>query len=96
MSIMMISEVAGQTAEGYDRLFAQVSLALRSAPGFVVHSSHQTEQGWRVVEIWDSRDDAGRFFADHIAPRLPEHIRPKLTFQELHDVLASNTLATGQ
>ena len=90
MPIMMISEVAGQTAEGYDQLFAVVGEALATAPGFVVHSSHPTEGGWRIVEIWDSREDAGRFFAEHIAPHLPEHIRPKLTFEPLHDVLAAD------
>jgi heme-degrading monooxygenase HmoA len=87
MSIMMISEVAGQTAHGYDQLFAHVSNALRTAPGFLMHSSYPTEGGWRVIELWESREDAGRFFAEHIAPNLPEHIRPKLTFEQLHDVV---------
>ena len=90
MPILMISEVSGQTAEGYDHLFAVVGEALATAPGFVVHSSHPTEDGWRIVEIWDSRDDAGRFFAEHIAPRLPDGIRPKLTFEPLHDVLTAD------
>jgi heme-degrading monooxygenase HmoA len=92
MTIMMISEVAGQTASGYDQLFAHVSEALRTAPGFLLHSSHPTEAGWRVIEIWESRDDAGRFFAAHIAPNLPDHIRPKLTFEALHDVVTGASI----
>jgi quinol monooxygenase YgiN len=83
----MTSEVAGQTLEGYDGLFNQVSPALTQAPGFVLHASHPVEGGWRVIEIWESRDDAARFFATTIAPHLPEGIRPKLTFEPLHDVL---------
>jgi hypothetical protein len=49
--------------------------------------SHPTDAGWRVIEVWDSREDAAQFFAIHIAPKLPVGIRPKLTFVPLHDVL---------
>lgn len=87
MAVIMTSEIAGQTLQGYDGLFTAVSSALRSAPGFLVHASHPIDGGWRVVEIWESREDAARFFATTIAPQLPDGIRPKLTFEPLHDVL---------
>ena len=87
MAVIMTSEIAGQTLQGYDGLFTAVSSALRSAQGFLVHASHPIDGGWRVVEIWESREDAARFFATTIAPQLPEGIRPKLTFEPLHDVL---------
>jgi heme-degrading monooxygenase HmoA len=87
MAVIMTSEVAGQTIEGYDRLFNTVSPALKQAQGFVMHVSHPVDGGWRVVEIWQSREDAGRFFATAIAPHLPAGIHPKLTFEPLHDVL---------
>lgn len=89
MAVMMISEVAGQSPQGYDGMLGAVSDALRRAPGFVMHMSHPVEAGWRIVEIWASKDDAARFFAAHIAPRLPDGIRPKLTFQPLHSLLKS-------
>jgi hypothetical protein len=87
MAVMMISEVGGQTAQGYDAMLGQVQAALEAAEGFVMHTSHPTEAGWRVIEIWNSREDAGRFFAATIAPNLPPAIRPKLEFVELHDVV---------
>jgi hypothetical protein len=87
MAVIMTSEVAGQTLAGYDGLFTTVSPALRQAQGFVLHVSHPVPDGWRVIEIWDTREDAARFFAATIAPHLPEGIRPKLTFEPLHDVL---------
>lgn len=55
----------------------------------MMHLSHPTETGWRVVEVWNSREDATRFFAAHIAPILPEGIRPKLSFEPLHSLLRS-------
>lgn len=87
MAVIMTSEVAGQTLQGYDGLFNAVTSALQNAPGFVLHASHPLEGGWRVIEIWESREDAARFFASSIAPNLPEGIHPKLTFEPLHDVL---------
>lgn len=87
MAVLMTSEVAGQTLEGYDGLFHAVSPALKQAQGFVMHLSHPVDGGWRVIEIWNSREDAARFFASTIAPNLPEGIHPKLTFEPLHDVL---------
>lgn len=87
MAVIMTSEIAGQTFEGYDGLFHAVSPALKQAQGFILHVSHPLDGGWRVIEVWESREDAGRFFAATIAPNLPEGIRPKLTFEPLHDVL---------
>lgn len=87
MAILMISDVGGQTPEGYDGLLGKVSPTLKAAPGFVMHASHPIDGGWRVVEIWESREHAAKFFASTIAPHLPEGIHPKLTFAPLHDVV---------
>ncbi|WP_165778338.1 hypothetical protein [Mesorhizobium wenxiniae] len=52
-----------------------------------MHVSHPVAAGWRIVEVWNSQEDATRFFAAHIAPNLPDGIRPKLFFQPLHSLL---------
>jgi hypothetical protein len=87
MAVLMTSEVSGQTLAGYSDLFDVVSAELRSAQGFLMHVSHPVDGGWRVIEIWNSREDAAAFFATAIAPHLPESIRPKLSFAPLHDVV---------
>jgi hypothetical protein len=87
LAILMISDVSGQTPEGYDGMLGKVSPALKAAPGFVLHASHPIEGGWRVVEIWESREHAAQFFVSTIAPQLPKGIHPKLTFAPLHDLL---------
>jgi hypothetical protein len=87
MPVMMISDVSGQTPQGYDGLLAEVGPVLKSAEGFLMHASHPIEGGWRVVEVWDTREDAARFYAATIARHLPEGIRPKLTFAPLHDLV---------
>ncbi|HVG50389.1 MAG TPA: hypothetical protein VM867_02015 [Xanthobacteraceae bacterium] len=87
MAVLMTSEVEGQSPQGYEGMLAVLSDPLRQAPGFVLHASHPVDGGWRIVEVWNSREDAARFFAAHVAPKLPDGIRPKLSFQPLHDVL---------
>lgn len=87
MAIMMISDVSGQTPQGYERLLAEVGPVLKAAKGLILHASHPTDGGWRVIGIWDTREDATRFFATTIAPHLPKGMHPKLTVSPLHDVL---------
>lgn len=87
MAVLMTSEVSGQTPQGYDGMLDMVGGALRRAPGFLMHMAHPVESGWRILEVWETREDAARFFAAHIAPNLPDAIRPKLSFQPLESVL---------
>jgi hypothetical protein len=89
MSVMIVSEVSGQSQQGYDGMLACVGEALRQAPGFIMHAAHSSDTGWRIIEVWNSREEATRFFAAHIAPNLPDGVRPKLSFQPLHSLLRS-------
>lgn len=87
MSVLVTAEVRGQTAKGYDDMIAVLSSHLKQAPGLVMHGTHATEDGWRVIEVWESKAHCDRFFATFVAPRLPAGIRPKRTVQTLHNVV---------
>ncbi|MCU0829103.1 MAG: hypothetical protein MUE52_17340 [Tabrizicola sp.] len=87
MAILMTSDVSGQTAEGYDGMLTKVGPALRLAKGLILHTAHPVDGGWRIMEIWETREDATRFFATAIAPHLPKGLHPKLSFTPLHDML---------
>ena len=87
MAVMMTAEVAGQTAEGYDQVLRLVGEAARRAPGFMLHASHAVDGGWRVIEVWASKEEADAFFVEHIVPLLPPGIRPKRKYQELHSAV---------
>ena len=86
MSVLITAEVSGQTAQGYDHMLRELAAALRQAPGLILHSSHATDTGWRVIEVWASKAESDRFFARFVAPRLPPGIRPKRSVQALHNV----------
>ena len=87
MAVLMTAEVARQTQEGYDRMLTALSPALRQAKGFIAHGAGPSGDGWRVFEIWDSQEDATQFFATYVHPNLPEGVKPKRSFQELHSLI---------
>jgi hypothetical protein len=87
----MIGEVPGQTREGYGGMIAALGEVMRQAPGYILHMSHPTEDGWRVIEVWRSKAEATQFFAAYVAPNLPPGVRPKRTFYELHNLVTSET-----
>ena len=87
MAVLMTAEVSGQTQQGYDGMLGALERFLRQAPGFVLHTAHPVEGGWRVIEGWESKADSDRFYAQHVAPNLPPGIRPKRSVQELHSLV---------
>ena len=87
MSVLITAEVRGQTAQGYDSMLATLAEHLKQASGLVLHSTHATEDGWRVIEVWESKAQSDQFFATFVAPHLPTGIRPKRAAQPLHNVV---------
>jgi quinol monooxygenase YgiN len=91
MPILMKAEVFGQTPDGYKAVFDALAPLYQAAPGFVAHFSHAIEGGWCVMDIWTSKDAFQNFFSQHVVHRLPTTVRPKISFQALHDVLSVST-----
>lgn len=87
MAVLVTADVKGQTQQGYDGMFGVLGPAVKQAKGFILHMAHPTEDGWRVIEVWESKADADQFFAKSVAPNLPAGIRPKRSVQELHAVV---------
>jgi hypothetical protein len=88
MTVLISAEVAGQTQPGYDGMLDKLGDVLKNTPGFVLHTSHPTEGGWRVIEIWETKEAADQFFVRNVVPNLPKGIRPKRTVQALHGYVA--------
>ena len=87
MAVLVTAEVHSQTQQGYDGMLMALSEFLRKAPGFILHTAHPTSDGWRVIEIWNSKAEANEFFAKVVAPNLPPGIHPKRSVQELHGLV---------
>lgn len=89
MAVLVTAEVQGQTREGYDGMLTALAEAIRRAPGFVLHSAHPVDGGWRVIEVWDTKANANAWYAQSVAPKLPPGVHPKRTVQELHSLVLS-------
>lgn len=48
MAVLITAEVKGQTREGYDGMLGKLAEWLKQAPGFILHTAHPVEGGWRV------------------------------------------------
>jgi hypothetical protein len=90
MAVLMTGEAQGLTAPLYAEMLALLQDALMRAPGFILHSAHPIEGGgFRVIEIWRSKEESDRFFATHVAPNLPPNVRPKRRTEVLHSLLTT-------
>jgi hypothetical protein len=87
MAVLVTADVQGQTEAGYFGMLDMLTGPLKAAPGFILHTAHPIDGGWRVVEIWESQQDANQFFAKSVHPNLPPGMKPKRSFQPLHAVV---------
>ena len=87
MAILLTTVIKGQTAEGYDQLSPFLHEVVRKAPGFLLHCAYSSEEGWGVLEVWNSKGEADQFFSTYVAPNLPKGIVPKRSYKELHSVI---------
>ena len=77
MSVIMSAEVPGADASFLDGMRAAgVVDALVKAPGFVSHLSGPASSGYRVIEVWESREAHQVWYDNHIAPNLPPGSEP--------------------
>ena len=87
MAVIIAVEVHGQTEAGYDGMLKVLEPRIRETEGFVLHSAYCVDGNWRVLEVWRSKLDADRFFANEIAPNLPPGVRPKRSVYEAHSLV---------
>jgi hypothetical protein len=84
MPVLMIADVEGQTPEMYDGMLAQLAEPMRRAKGFISHVAGPNGNGWRVIEVWETKEDATKFFAEAIHPNLPPGVKPRRAIHEVH------------
>jgi hypothetical protein len=61
-------DMPGVSAEDYAELMANLSGAEKEAAGLVVHVAGPVAGGFRIVNVWESKDAADRFHHDVIQP----------------------------
>jgi hypothetical protein len=95
MPVAMLVDNPNVTQELYDRV--REHLGLDAPAGGIFHAAGPSPGGgWRVIELWDSEDDAQRFFAERLGPAF-EAVgitgRPQPQFWPIHSHLIAHEAA---
>ena len=94
MAIAREFQGKGWTEEQFDALNNKLIERLhldpgQSAPGVLFHWSTKTDDGMRVVDVYESRDAADELARQHIGPLAAElgMSFPEITEYEVHGIL---------
>ncbi len=78
MAVLMVQDIPGGTQEQYEQVESRVtdgagfnSPSDWPVPGLLSHASGPTENGWRVVDVWES-EEAFQRFGEVLRPLLEE------------------------
>ncbi len=65
MAVAFLFEAKGADATQYDEVMRGIGRGELNAPepeGIISHIAGPTSDGWRVVDVWESEEHAGRFY----------------------------------
>ena len=77
MAIGLAMRLDGVTQQDYDAVMTQLGLGSPGVEesqlwpdGIISHVAGATENGWFVMDVWESQDAFDRFFAELLGPAL--------------------------
>jgi hypothetical protein len=92
MAVAVEQNFSGATIDQYDQIVGKMGLTPGGAtpPGAISHWVAKTDDGMRVVDVWESREAFERFAQEKIGPfsrevGLPSE--PEIRFYEVHNYL---------
>lgn len=88
MAVALLVENAEGSRETYERVRRR--LGSRKPAGGIFHiAGPGPNGGWRVIEVWESEEDADRFFRERYIPALRDAGGHRLPRRELWPVHAA-------
>ena len=85
MAVAVLVESKKGSRETYERIRRR--LGSRKPAGGIFHiAGPGPNGGWRVIEVWESEEDAERFFRERYVPALREAGVRRLPHRELWNV----------
>jgi hypothetical protein len=70
MSVGIRVKFADMTHEQFDAVNARVDVPSNPQPGLIFHVSGPIEEGWHVIDIWESRATFDTFLQDRVQPAI--------------------------
>ncbi len=94
MAVAVEMDFTGATIEQYDEVIAKMGFSRggKGAPRGLFHWVAQTDDGIRVVDVWESKVDFERFADEQIGPYTQEvgiPAPPEIRFREVHNYLTA-------
>lgn len=91
MAVVVIAEFPGGTQAKYDAIIQEMALGGKMPPGGIFHVAGPMDGGWRVVDVWESREAFEQFRAEKIEPLARKHglasAPPQVTVFPVHNTL---------
>ena len=92
MAVAVEMNFRGATTEQYDQIIQKMGLtpAGGTPPGAISHWVAQTDDGMRVVDVWDTREAYDRYAQEKIGPYSAEAgitEPPEIVFYDVHNYL---------
>jgi hypothetical protein len=87
MAVAMIVDSPDGSQELYERVRDLIGLD-RPAGGIFHLAGPGPDGGWRVIEVWESRKDAERFFTERVLPAMEAvgaPVPPRPQVWQVHD-----------
>jgi hypothetical protein len=94
MAVGIQLDFEGTTLEQYDQVLEKMGFAHRGAgaPGCVFHWVTKTDRGFRVTDVWESRESFEKFSEEKIGPlfrTVGVTAPPVIRFFEVHNYLTT-------
>ena len=89
MARAYVMDFEGGTLDQYDQVVEKMELGGKAAPGSIYHWVAETEDGIRVVDVWESGEAYDQFAQEKIGPITAEVgvAPPTVVEYEIHNTL---------
>jgi len=101
MAIGMLLDDPNGTREQYEELARKMFGGELTPPepiqGLVIHTAGASETGWRIFDVWESKEDFDRFMKQYIEPVMGDDMPqgPQPEVYELANVIGAGVGATA-
>lgn len=84
-----VMDFSGGTLDQYDQVVNKMELGGKTAPGGISHWVAKTDDGFRVVDVWETPEAYERFAQEKIGPLTAEAglTPPTVQEYEVHNTL---------
>ena len=92
MAVAVEMNFKGATLDQYDKVMQKMGLTPGGAtpPGAISHWTAKTDEGLRVVDVWETKEAYDKFAAEQIGPYMSEAGftgAPEMRVYEVHSYL---------